>query len=156
MWRFKYTTVILHLSLTLSPWRNWEWHDFLSDRVSVHGLDHCCRNTFTRFIIILIIFSVFEENIIYSCKLMTAAWSLTTLLKLQNSRNIYFDSNIIANNEWGGVRRVVVKGRRRQIIVLAFAYGTEENHNTLSKARERAVEIQNHILPKSKLIALIF
>jgi len=60
---------------------------------------------------------------------------------LQISHNIYCERNIIATNECGGVRRVV-KGGRRKITVLAFVCGTEVNHNTLRKAKERAVEIQ--------------
>jgi hypothetical protein len=68
--------------------------------------------------------------------------SLTMLLQLQNSYNIYCKRNNIANNEWGGVIRFVLKERHIQITVLAFVYGTEESHNTLSKVREKAVEIQ--------------
>jgi hypothetical protein len=34
---------------------------------------------------------------------------------------------------------VVLKELSRQITVLAFACGNEENHNTLSKAREKSI-----------------
>ena len=45
-----------------------------------------------------------------------------------------------------------MKGRRRQITVISFAYGTEENHNTLSKARSKTVEIQTtHFLNINRL-----
>jgi len=70
--------------------------------------------------------------------------SLATLLQLQILYDIYRERNIIAGNEWGGVRVVVVQGRRRKITVLIFAYGTEENYNTLSKAREKQLRFRPH------------